>query len=285
MSKVWSFLIVFLLWSLGEVLPVVQLVQPVAAQATAKAKKKTAKKKVAKAVKAKQKKEKKKTKKEKVKKAKKLTKAERRAEARKQQKEKKNRRKKLAVKPEPQIILESVPVKLLEYTVFTLYSPQGSGAAAFRSRLITERLHQLLLTFGEQTIEAESSTGPGNTAQVLINNESLVTLTQYEILGNGKPEASVLARQWVRNLREILNKPKVQDAYFTYAGLPPMVTLEGNDYQLNRKIAQDYGNFTTDGTQQKERVIFWRDGEPKPNQTVYLLNRNRHFVPYTIVPP
>ncbi|WP_287129751.1 hypothetical protein [Candidatus Cyanaurora vandensis] len=180
----------------------------------------------------------------------------------------------------PKIVLEGEPVRLLNYTLFTLYAPKGSGQATTRARLVENRLTQLLKTFAEKPLEVQAFPGPGKAAQVMINNQSLVTLTQYELLGNGAPHGLGPARQWAGNLRQILNKGDIQDAYFTYAGLPSLLNLGGVTYQMNRQLAKDYGLFTTDGTQQQERVVYWRDGEQRPFQTIYLLNRNRQFVVY-----
>ncbi|WP_218080630.1 hypothetical protein [Anthocerotibacter panamensis] len=184
-------------------------------------------------------------------------------------------------KPEPvKIVLEGANVRLLNYTAFTLYAPKGSAQAAQRAQLITQRLDALLKTYAEGNVSIQAVSGPGTSARVLINGEDLTTVTQYEMQANGFASGYALAQRWSNGLRQLITKPNVQDIYFTYAGLPPSLALDGEVYRMSRQMVPDYGLFTTDGTQQNNRVIFWREGEPKPFKNVYVLNRNRKFVVY-----
>ncbi len=196
-------------------------------------------------------------------------------------KTKKGKRRVSRPKPKP-ILLERQEVRLMGYNAFTLYAVKGSGQAQNRAEIISSRLETLLRTVGEGTapLSIQALAGPGKGAQLLLNGQPLATVTQYELLGNRMAQGSSLAQRWAANLRQVINKPDIQETYFTYAGLPAQVIFRGMSYGMVRQTTPDFGLFTTDGTRQENRIIFWRENEAEPLAAVYLLNRNRRYIVY-----
>jgi hypothetical protein len=175
-------------------------------------------------------------------------------------------------------------VELLNRPVFTLYGVVGSSEAQQRADFIKERLDLLLKKYAEEPITIQAGVLAGE-AQVLVNNQPLVTITQNDLRANGSKQALGLARQWALALKQNIGRNEVQDSYFTYAGLPSNVSIGDEQYSLVRQTVNDYGLFTTDGSQHNNRVIFWREGEVLPRKAVYLLNSRRQFVVYQRLTP
>ncbi len=176
--------------------------------------------------------------------------------------------------------LEGETVHVLSYALFTLYAPAGSGQARVRAQMIEARLDQLLRQYAADGLQLKVIATDDRGAVLAINGHELVTVTQYELKANGASQGSSIAKKWASSLRKVTNKGPFQDTYVTFVGLPPLITVSGVNYELSRRLTEDSGLFTTDGTRQDNQVIFWRDGDKSPLPEVYMLNHKRKFVVY-----
>ncbi|AGY58769.1 hypothetical protein [Gloeobacter kilaueensis] len=183
--------------------------------------------------------------------------------------------------PQPEAPTEAT-LKIGGYTILSL---RGADSTA--------RVEQALQRFNDIVHDAPQPQltvavrGNDGGAVLLVNGRGLIDFTPRDTIPNGTSRVLPIARVWAGRLKAVLSNPTVIKSLFVFTGLPERFSYNGADFARGAAPATDVGRFTTDGSRTapdstgKSYVLFWDSQLPLPQNTLFLLNRYREFVPYT----
>ncbi len=158
--------------------------------------------------------------------------------------------------------------------VFTLYDPDAE-ALAERSALVQARLNALLQ--GQPAAQIRVG-GKPSLWQVLLNNQTLVTVTAYDAQKHrSSPQA--LAEQWAASLRRVLQDKPALKMHLTYNVQPELVLLKEISYSRSEQRLTAVEGLKSSGYTYRRIRMFVNTPDPTPEQ-VFVRDADGSYVVY-----
>lgn len=172
--------------------------------------------------------------------------------------------------------------KVDKYVILSLHGSDSAGRLA----RIQARFEDTIRRAPQPKLTVEVSGNDGG-AFVVVNGRGMIDVTVHDAKANGTRRVLPVAQQWASRLRSVVGNPAVLHNLFVFSGLPEQILLDKIEYARGSSPAPDNGRFTTDGTRSaplegKSWIVYWDALGTQPYQTVFVLNRFREFIPYTL---